>query len=158
MVPKRRIPRILDDSGGLGRWALPAGNRQAESAADMGYLTLRAGRRASMEARQVSIESRACSPVRPDAAWSGRRPERRPSALDSTIDDVGGQPLQHLRTSAERRQAIAGAALQVARAGLGGFETEDAGVSGLGPHRIGTDGLAEIFGAALDVENFVLDL
>jgi len=81
----------------------------------------------------VLIESRACSPVRPDAACRERRPERRPSALDSTIDDVEASHSNTCvrpRNGARRSQARR---FKSPRAGLGGFETEDAGVSGLGP-------------------------
>jgi hypothetical protein len=83
---------------------------------------------------------------------------RPPGSLNAAIDHVPGQPRQDLAAAAERRKPSARALFQVARPCLGDFESEHARVGGFGARRIGADGLAEIFGVALDVEDVVLNL
>src|SRR6202021_3147031 len=76
----------------------------------------------------------------------------------SALEGPGGQPLQRLSAPVEQRQTTARALSQFPCACLGGVQAKNAGISGLGPRGVGTYGLAEIFGIALDVENIVLDL
>src|SRR6185437_851913 len=145
MVPKPRIPRILDDSRRLG-----------SSAAHPGQPT------GGIDGRSVGTGSR-----RMHAA--ARRGTYRPSirrfasagrleGLSAAIHDVRGQPSQDRSALAEQREPVAGAAMQLVRARLGGVEAQYAGVGGLGPGGVGADGLAEICDVAFDVENIVLDL
>src|ERR1700733_8166542 len=104
MGPEQRIPRIVDDSPGLG-----SGGRQARQPAG------------GIRGLRPYLEPKAM----PRATGDALAPRSDPA-----IDHVGGQPRQDLSTAAEQGEALAGAPLQFPGAYLGVFQSKNAGVGG----------------------------